>query len=117
MELLHEAYVKFGYNCVSYDRKTIAAKAANALTAAAIATAEKKEAAGAAETTHAKSSLAKLNVAKESINEVAQMSFDTLETWSDDEDIEGEEETEIDVSEEKVKELLSQEFSVKFRAW
>ncbi len=47
----------------------------------------------------------KLNVAKESINEVAQTSFDPLGTWSDNEDTEGDEDTEIDVSEEKVKKL------------
>ncbi len=53
-----------------------------------------------------------------SINDVAKTSFDRLGTWSDDEGIDvGEEAAEVDVSEEKVKELLSQEFPGKFLAW
>ncbi len=52
------------------------------------------------------------------MKDIVKTSFDPLGTWSDDEEIdEGEKEAEIDVSEEKVKELLSQEFPGKFRAW
>jgi len=117
VELSHKAYVEFGYNCVSYDRKTSTTKAIVVAADAAAATAKKREAKGAAETTHAKSSQAKVNVANESISEVAQTSFDPLGIWSDNEYIEEEEEAEIYVSEEKVKELLSQKFLVKLRAW
>ena len=56
VELLHEAYVEFGYNCVSYDREIAAAKAAKAVVAAAAATAEKREAKGVAEKALAKTS-------------------------------------------------------------
>ena len=120
VDLLHEAYVEFGYNCVSYDRQAAATAvaAAAAAAAAAVATAEKKEAKGTTRSSQAKASQAKLHAAKESINEVAKTSFDPLGTWSDDEDNDvGEKEVDVDVSEEKVKELLSQECLGMFRAW
>ena len=44
--------------------------------------------------------------------------YDPLGTWSDDDDIVvREEDDDVDVSEEKVKELLNQKFPGKFRIW
>jgi hypothetical protein len=80
---------------------------------AATALAEKKGlgAKGTCATPHAKASQAKLNAARVSINDVTKTSFDSLGTWSDDAGIDLEEDVaEVDVSEEKVKELLNQEF-------
>ena len=45
------------------------------------------------------------------------MSLDPLEAWSDDDIDEGEIEDDVDVSDENVKELISQEFPGMFRAW
>ncbi len=78
VELLHETYVEFGHNYVSYDREIATAKAAKAVSTAAAAMAEKREAKWVAEKALAKTSHARLDVAKESINEIAQTSFDPL---------------------------------------
>ena len=52
------------------------------------------------------------------MNVVEKTSFDPLGAWSGDEDFDvGEEDAEVGICEEKVKELLNQEFPVKFRAW
>jgi len=63
------------------------------------------------------SSQARLQVAHASINHVEKTTFDPLRAWSDSADIDAiEEEETVDVCEEKVKELLNQEFPGKFRA-
>ncbi len=115
VDLLQEAYVEFGFNCVSYDRQQTAKAAAKAAAHVASVVAEKKGSASP----QAKSSQARLlHVANESMNAVEKTSFDPLGAWSDDEDLDvGEEDTDVDICEEKVKELLNQEFPVKFRAW
>ena len=52
-----------------------------------------------------------LQGAEETINDVEKTTYDPLGTWSDDENIDvREEEDDVDVSDEKVKELLNQEF-------
>ena len=85
VELLHEAYVEFGLNCVSYDRQQAATAAATTAAKAAVDVAEKKSLVckGAAGTTlQAKSSQAKLQAAQESINAIATTSFAPLGAWT-----------------------------------
>jgi hypothetical protein len=55
-----------------------------------------------------KSSQARFHDAHEYINDVEKASYDPLGTWSNNEDIDvREEEDDVDVCEEKVKDLLS----------
>ncbi len=60
VHLLHEAYVEFGFNCVSYEREQTAKVAVKAVVDAATAQAEKKGlgAKGTCATSHAKASQA-----------------------------------------------------------
>ena len=115
VELLQAAYVDFGFNCVSYDMQQTAAAAAKAAAEIASVVAEKKVV-SCAGPKYSKARL--LQAAHSSINLVEKTTFDPLGAWSDDED-NGDivEEEAADVCEEKVKELLNQEFPVKFRAW
>ncbi len=90
VNLLHEAYVEFGLNCVSYDRKQAASVAAIVAAKAAVVVVEKKSLIGkgaVGTTSQVKSSQAKLQAAQESITEVAKKYFDPIGAWSEDDDI------------------------------
>ena len=114
VDLLQKAYVLFAFNCVSYDRQQTATTTAKVAANVAEKVAEKKSCVAP----QAKSSQARLLSAQESINDVEKVCYDSLGTWSDDEDIDAiDEERDVDICEEKVKELINQEFPVKFRAW